>query len=452
MARSESSPLDSKFHLDVNTALQSVEEHIIENHSSPRDIPSQEKMLKRHAARYYASMKPSSEEYSGPLYDFPMLQPNDSFHRIYSSDEVDNTRPRRRSSASTSSSPRKSIDYGWRGIPVEQIDEAQRSVPELSMKKKRLSCADSEEAGYIMGSYGSGAMTVVSPLKDISRKSILAHSPTECSSITSLPMTIGITSGASGMTLPSQQQRSSQTSISSTDLPPPKSLLIDIAQDQEDDHTDDYSLSGVDDRVGNEHSVDKVDKGRESPNKTEDNKLSISIPQIDSCEVSSRKRGRGDELKKLIRRMVFELDTEWRSQDFPVLKRLADYLRQNIKIVDTNESLWCAREKAEQMGLLITGRLEAVIETWNHQDHRTLQIILPGTLIGELGLLSGGSHSRTIIATKTSEVAILTKETLEEIEREDTVLLCALQKLALKTAAGRSHQLMLFSAGALGPK
>ena len=30
-------------------------------------------------------------------------------------------------------------------------------------------------------------------------------------------------------------------------------------------------------------------------------------------------------------------------------------------------------------------------------------------------------------------------------------LLCVLQHLALRTAAGRSHELMLFSAGSLGP-
>lgn len=134
------------------------------------------------------------------------------------------------------------------------------------------------------------------------------------------------------------------------------------------------------------------------------------------------------------------------------------------------------------MGFLISGRLEAVLGTL--PDQRTLQVIIPGTFMGELGLLSGKIHSRTIIAKQPSlvseslsadthpvlprQVALLTRETLLEIEKNDIVgpplplapsspaapqiLLCTLQKLALKTAAWRSCQLMLFSAGSLGPR
>ncbi len=58
---------------------------------------------------------------------------------------------------------------------------------------------------------------------------------------------------------------------------------------------------------------------------------------------------------------------------------------------------------SSQMGFLVSGKLEAVIGT--HKDQRTLQTIFPGTLIGELGLLSRGSHSRTIIASQKSIVS-----------------------------------------------
>lgn len=54
------------------------------------------------------------------------------------------------------------------------------------------------------------------------------------------------------------------------------------------------------------------------------------------------------------------------------------------------------------MGFLISGRLEAVIG--NQSDRRTLQVIIPGTFMGELGFLSGKIHSRTIIAKQPSMV------------------------------------------------
>lgn len=54
------------------------------------------------------------------------------------------------------------------------------------------------------------------------------------------------------------------------------------------------------------------------------------------------------------------------------------------------------------MGFLISGRMEAMLG--NQKEKRTLQIILPGTFMGELGLLSGKIHSRTIVATQKSQV------------------------------------------------
>lgn len=40
---------------------------------------------------------------------------------------------------------------------------------------------------------------------------------------------------------------------------------------------------------------------------------------------------------------------------------------------------------------------------------------------GELGLLSGVNHSRTIVATKYSVVALLSRQSLAEIEKFDLV-------------------------------
>ena len=67
--------------------------------------------------------------------------------------------------------------------------------------------------------------------------------------------------------------------------------------------------------------------------------------------------------------------------------------------------MWRAGDEAVEMGLLISGNLKAVILTRKQNDMRTLQIIVPGSVVGELGLLSGGCHSRTLVATKPCEVS-----------------------------------------------
>jgi hypothetical protein len=99
--------------------------------------------------------------------------------------------------------------------------------------------------------------------------------------------------------------------------------------------------------------------------------------------------------KKLIRKMVYELDLNWRDEDFPVIKRLSWYLLKDIKQVQKGDSLWTGNEEAVAMGLLISGRLEAVTANSNLSPFtggrrksssscsRTLQVIMPGTLIGK---------------------------------------------------------------------
>ena len=95
--------------------------------------------------------------------------------------------------------------------------------------------------------------------------------------------------------------------------------------------------------------------------------------------------------KKLIRKMVYELDLNWREEDFPVIKRLSWYLLKDIKHVHKEDSLWTGNEEAVAMGLLISGRLEAVTApsstsspygSRKNSNCRTLQVIMPGTLIG----------------------------------------------------------------------
>ena len=87
--------------------------------------------------------------------------------------------------------------------------------------------------------------------------------------------------------------------------------------------------------------------------------------------------------------------------------------------------LWESGQDAMHMGILLNGRLKAVLRSNNKEDGeeatRTLQVILPGTIFGELGLLSRGRHSRTIIASTDSRLAMLSRDSLDEIEETDKV-------------------------------
>lgn len=95
-------------------------------------------------------------------------------------------------------------------------------------------------------------------------------------------------------------------------------------------------------------------------------------------------------------------------------------------MVRKREILWESGQEAMQMGMLLSGRLKAVLRSNSDSDtvgSRTLQVILPGTIFGELGLLSRGRHSRTIIASADSRIAMLTRDSLDEIEEIDKVSL-----------------------------
>lgn len=93
-------------------------------------------------------------------------------------------------------------------------------------------------------------------------------------------------------------------------------------------------------------------------------------------------------------------------------------------MVRKREILWESGQEAMQMGMLLSGRLKAVLRSDGDSDtlsSRTLQVILPGTIFGELGLLSRGRHSRTIIASADSRIAMLTRDALDDIEETDKV-------------------------------
>ena len=153
--------------------------------------------------------------------------------------------------------------------------------------------------------------------------------------------------------------------------------------------------------------------------------------------------------------MLFDLSPQWTMADSPALKRLSARLMQGVTTVKKGHILWEADGEALQMGLVVSGRLKAVLRSkskrQSYDEARTLQVILPGNVFGELGLLSRGVHSRTIIASTDSKLVLLHRNVLDEIEETDKALLCCLQHLALRTAAVRSHELMLFNAGSLGP-
>lgn len=78
--------------------------------------------------------------------------------------------------------------------------------------------------------------------------------------------------------------------------------------------------------------------------------------------------------------------------------------------------MWEAGQDAHHMGILISGRLKAVLRS-NGDAATEATRILPGTVFGELGLLSWGRYSRTMIASAGSRIDMLFRDNLDEIYR-----------------------------------
>eukprot|EP01041_Mallomonas_annulata_P006304 gene6305-12760_t len=94
------------------------------------------------------------------------------------------------------------------------------------------------------------------------------------------------------------------------------------------------------------------------------------------------------EQKHLIRRMLLDLNSKWSRADEPALKSLSKYLLAGVTEVKQGQLMWSAGQSAQQLGLLLKGRLKAVISSNRYGSHhqllhaeRVLQVVLPGCFI-----------------------------------------------------------------------
>jgi SulP family sulfate permease len=75
--------------------------------------------------------------------------------------------------------------------------------------------------------------------------------------------------------------------------------------------------------------------------------------------------------------------------------------------------------------------------TLNDGTVRRLRRILPGTIVGEVGLYVGGPRSSSVVVEQPGRVYRMTRARFEEMERRDPDLAAALHRFVARLLAGR---------------
>lgn len=84
-------------------------------------------------------------------------------------------------------------------------------------------------------------------------------------------------------------------------------------------------------------------------------------------------------------------------------------------------AIYVEGEPADFMSMLISGRLSVMKETEKGKS-RQIADILPGKSVGEMSMVDGKPHSATVIAGEASVVAVLSREQMEKLIKEDPKL------------------------------
>jgi SulP family sulfate permease len=95
------------------------------------------------------------------------------------------------------------------------------------------------------------------------------------------------------------------------------------------------------------------------------------------------------------------------------------------------QRVFAGGDPADAMYVLISGRLAV------ERDGVRLRTLLPGTLVGEMGLFTGAPRSADVLAVGNAELERLTREGLARIEREAPMLLAELQRAIVRLQAER---------------
>jgi sulfate permease, SulP family len=114
--------------------------------------------------------------------------------------------------------------------------------------------------------------------------------------------------------------------------------------------------------------------------------------------------------------------------------RLRDYLEP----VDVPQGHVLIREgdRPEDLSLLEEGLLTAQMGDGDGSEVR-LRTMGPGTVVGEIGMYTGGLRTASIVAEEQSRLLRLSRQRLEAMERDDPALAAALHRMFARSLAAR---------------
>ncbi|MDP6777694.1 MAG: cyclic nucleotide-binding domain-containing protein, partial [Candidatus Latescibacteria bacterium] len=96
----------------------------------------------------------------------------------------------------------------------------------------------------------------------------------------------------------------------------------------------------------------------------------------------------------------------------------------SYKAYGTNEMVYRAGDASEEMLILLQGRLQVLTE-----DGTVLGEILPGSVTGEMGVLTGEPRSATILASEAASGFVLRKSDLTTLLRDDAIRLKVMENM-----------------------
>ncbi len=101
------------------------------------------------------------------------------------------------------------------------------------------------------------------------------------------------------------------------------------------------------------------------------------------------------------------------------------------------------------MVLILEGEVTVETVMASRTQPRTLTVLGPGSLIGEMALVAGGARSASCVATSALKCAVLTREALEALTREQPTTAAKLMTAVAQRLAERlresDHKLEIYS-------
>lgn len=121
--------------------------------------------------------------------------------------------------------------------------------------------------------------------------------------------------------------------------------------------------------------------------------------------------------------------------DEPALTRLADFC--SCQQVSAGEVLWRQGDEGDFMVFIISGQLEAKIQTEFPDKEVVVGVFSAGTIVGELGFVDQHPRGVSVLALEDSELLLLTRENFDRLLAEHPVQGLALLKGMLLALSSR---------------